>query len=285
MLPILRLLECAIVPLFVAALTAAQFTSGVSLVEVYATVTDARGEPVAGLTAADFHVAEDGEPQAITAFAAGEFPLSVAIALDRSFSMAGARLDLARRAAASFIAALRPDDEVTVIAIGSEIETITPAMPARDAARTPWNTIDAWGATPLYDVARQAIDAVQNRRGRRALLIISDGADRGSETTADDLLAHARRSDVLVYPVVIGKGRSPVLAELAGETGGRSIAVGEPRQLDQALASLARELRMQYLLGYAPARRAPTAPGWHAIDVTVDRASVRVRARDGYFSK
>ena len=58
-----------------------QFTSGVDLVEVYATVTDARGEPVTGLTAGDFHLLEDGEPQAISAFAAGEFPLSVAIAL------------------------------------------------------------------------------------------------------------------------------------------------------------------------------------------------------------
>ena len=72
-----------------AAPIAAQFASGVNLVEVYATVTDRMGEPVAGLTAADFRVAEDGTPQSITAFAAGEFPLAVAIGLDRSFSMGG----------------------------------------------------------------------------------------------------------------------------------------------------------------------------------------------------
>src|SRR5262245_44317022 len=79
-----------IVPLILSApLTYGQFTTGVSLVEVYATVTDSRGEPVTNLTASDFRVLQDGMAQTITAFAAGEFPLAVAIGLDRSFSMAG----------------------------------------------------------------------------------------------------------------------------------------------------------------------------------------------------
>src|SRR5438093_8067568 len=83
-----------IVPLIVAAAGASsrvygQFTSGVNLVEVYASVTDRHGAPITGLTAADFHILEDGAPQPITAFAAGEFPLAVAVGLDRSFSMGG----------------------------------------------------------------------------------------------------------------------------------------------------------------------------------------------------
>ena len=123
------LLEGAIVPLFALALAAApyaQFTSGVSLVEVYATVTDRQGGPVTGLTAADFRVLEDGSPETITAFAAGEFPLAVAVAVDRSFSMSGergARLNMAKSAARAFIGALKPQDQVMVIAIG-------PARPA-----------------------------------------------------------------------------------------------------------------------------------------------------------
>src|SRR5262245_9182383 len=82
-----------IVPLFAVALAAgaaAQFTSGVSLVEVYTTVTDAQGRPIAGLTAADFHVSEDGTPQTITTFVAGAFPLSIFIDIDRSFTIGGA---------------------------------------------------------------------------------------------------------------------------------------------------------------------------------------------------
>src|SRR4051812_30647235 len=125
MLPMGWLLNAAIVPLFTAALVA-QFASGVNVIEVYATVSDAHGDPVIGLPAEDFRVLEDGRPQTVSVFAAGEFPLSVIVALDRSFSMAGPALDRAKHAAAALIGALRPDDEVSVLAIGSEIETITP---------------------------------------------------------------------------------------------------------------------------------------------------------------
>ena len=237
-----------------------QFSSGVNLVEVYATVTDREGQPVTGLTAADFQVAEDQVPQPITTFAAGEFPLSVTIALDRSFSMAGPRLALSKQAARSFIAALKPTDEVMVLAIGSEVETITPPVPAREAAATRWEAIEAWGTTPLYDASVQALDAIQARRGRRALLLISDGIDRDSRTTATELIARARQSGVLVYPVAIGGTRPPLFGELANVTGGRSFFIDDPKRLESQLAILARELRFQYLLGYAPSgviRRRP----------------------------
>lgn len=263
-----------------------QFASGVNLVEVYATVTDSKGEPATGLRAADFEVTEDGVPQTITTFAAGEFRLSVVIALDRSFSMAGERLALAKQAARTFIAALRPEDEVTVVAIGSEIQTITPPVPASAAAATRWDAIDAWGTTPLYDVIVKALaipDAAERRR--RALLVISDGNDRDSQTTASELLDRARRTAILVYPIAIGQTRQPVFAELAAVTGGRSFAVKDPRELSPTLNTVARELRFQYLLGYTPSRPSSEEPEWHALDVSVNRPGVRVRARDGYFSR
>jgi len=266
--------------------TPSTFSTGVNLVEVYATATDREGQPVTGLTAADFRVTEDHEPQAITTFAAGEFPLSVTIALDRSFSMTGERLALSKQAARTFIAALRPTDEVVVLAIGSEIETITAPVSAREAGATRWDSIDAWGTTPLYDATAQALDAIQARSGRRALLLISDGSDRDSHISATDLIARARQSDVLVYPVAIGGTRPPVFAELANVTGGRTFFIDDPKRLESQLGALARELRFQYLLGYTPSRGAtPGAdPGWRAIEVTVSRPDVRVRARDGYFA-
>ena len=67
----------------------AQFSSGVQLVEVYATVTDAKGELSTGLRREDFEVYENNQPQEVSAFAAGEFPLTVALGVDRSWSMAG----------------------------------------------------------------------------------------------------------------------------------------------------------------------------------------------------
>src|SRR5262245_54051789 len=118
-----------IVPLILGGTLAyAQFTSGVSLVEVYATVTNRQGEPVTNLAAGDFRVLQDGVPQTITAFAAGEFPLAVAVGLDRSFSMGGKgnRLGVAKSAARAFIGALRSADRVMVLAIGSDTEIAAP---------------------------------------------------------------------------------------------------------------------------------------------------------------
>jgi Ca-activated chloride channel family protein len=263
----------------------AQFTTGVNLVEVYATVTDREGRAIEGLSAGDFLVSEDGVPQAITTFAAGYVPLSILIALDRSFSMRGEPLRLAKRAAGALVRALGPDDEVTVLAVGSEVEMITPPTTASAAAGTRWDAIDSWGTTPLYDAAARSIEIVQSRTGRRALVLISDGMDRGSDTTATELLGRARRSDVLVYPVAIARTRPAIFAELAAVTGGRSVWVSDARQIDAALASIARELRLQYLVGYVPARKTGVEPAWHAIDVSVNRRDARVRARDGYFAR
>src|SRR5687768_5696716 len=87
-----------------------QFSSRVQLVEVYATVTDRNGEPVTGLRQSDFEVYENTVRQDISAFAAGEFPLTVALGIDRSWSMAGNSLRLAKQASQAFLRALKPDD-------------------------------------------------------------------------------------------------------------------------------------------------------------------------------
>jgi Ca-activated chloride channel homolog len=287
----MRLSPCAaIVPcILLAGLTLAdsavlrgfQFTSGVSAVEVYATVTDARGEPVAGLTRADFTVAEDGTAQAITTFAAGEFPLAVAVGIDRSFSVPAERLAAAKAAARSFIQRLRPADQVMVLAIGSEVETVAPLSATHAEAVAALDVLERWGTTPLYDATLAALDAIQSASGRRALILLSDGEDRYSRTTPDSLVTEARRRDVLVYPVATGRRRPELFAELAPATGGRSFQAAGRQEMETALAGIARELRHQYLLGYAPA--SDQRRGWHAIRVTVSRPDVRVRARDGYF--
>jgi Ca-activated chloride channel family protein len=287
----LVLLEAAIVPLFLSALAVyvgaepyAQFTSGVNLVEVYATVTDRDGEPVTGLTAADFHVAEDGVGQTISAFAAGEFPLAVAVGLDRSFSMGGVenRLAVAKSAARTLFGALRPADQVMVVAIGGDVVVAAPLSTERRTALAAIDRLDLWGTTPLYDATLDALDAIQPARGRRALVLLSDGTDRYSDANAAELVDRARRHDVLIYPVAIGVVRQPVFVELAAATGGRSFVVREPAAAIRAMTAIARELRSQYLLGYAPARERAGEPSWHDIDVTVTRPGLHVRARIGY---
>jgi len=265
---------------------AAQFTSSVNVVEVYATVTDAKGGPVTGLVQEDFTVRENGEPQQVSTFAAGQFPLSVAVAIDRSFSMAGERLATAQSAARLFLGELRPDDESMLLAIGSQTEIVAPLSRDRQAQLAALARVDAFGTTGLYDSIVAAIDAIQPAKGRRALILLSDGSDRYSTVTASQALERARRSDVLIYPIAFGQTRPETFAELATLTGGRSFHVRNAKELPQTLRAIAAELRNQYLLGYTPAK--PIVAGaneWRGIAVTVQRPGVTVRARDGYVAK
>jgi Ca-activated chloride channel family protein len=263
-----------------------QFISGVNLVEVYASVTDVEGATISGLTQADFDLRENGELQQISTFAAADFPLSVALAVDRSFSMSGTRLTLARSAAHAFLAELRPRDEAMILAVGSRVEVVAPLSTDRAAQRNAVDHIDAFGTTGLYDAIIQAIDEVQGARGRRALVLLSDGNDRYSRAAAADALDRARRADVMIFPVAIGTNRPPLFAELATLTGGRSAHARDGAALADTLRTIARELRQQYLLGYTPAR-APVAGSneWRSINVAVRKPGAQVRARDGYLVK
>jgi Ca-activated chloride channel family protein len=276
-------LACAVLPAAAPVPESAsrQFVSGVDLVEVYATVTDREGRPVGGLTAADFEVYEDGERQRIAVFTEGELPLAIAIAIDRSWSMKD-RLGEARAAAARLLAELRPGDRAMVVAVGSEIEIRAPLSTDRAAQRRAIDGIDRWGTTPLHDAIVAAIDAVDDAPGRRALLLLSDGEERFSRVTAAEALARARAGGTLVYPIALGPRRPPLFAELAAATGGRSFLVRDRRALDEAVVSIAAELRRQYLLGYAPSRPWTRRGEWRTIAVRVARPGVQVRARDGY---
>ena len=253
---------------------------------MYATVTDAKGNPVQGLGREAFTVRENGEPQTVSTFTAGEFPLAVAVAIDRSFSMAGERLAVARSAARVFLGELRAADESMILAIGSQVEVVSPLASDRGPQLAALSRLDAFGTTGLYDAIITAIDNIQQARGRRALVLLSDGSDRYSTARAGDALERARRSDVLMYPIALGRNPAPVFAELAALTGGRSFHLRDTRELPDTLRSIARELRHQYLIGYTPAK--PIVPGsgeWRAITVTVNQPNLRVRARDGYLVK
>jgi Ca-activated chloride channel family protein len=118
------------------------------------------------------------------------------------------------------------------------------------------------------------------------LIVFSDGVDRYSSAPAARVVERARRSQALIYPITLGKTRPPLAAELAVVSGGRSFLLGNARALDETFASIARELRYQYLIGYAPADSRPGDRQWRSIRVRVhDRPGLRVRARDGYLTQ
>jgi Ca-activated chloride channel family protein len=288
--PIAHLVLCgaAIVPrLGLSELEAsqAQFSSRVQLVEVYASVTDAKGEPIQGLAREDFIISEDGEAQPITTFAEGEFPLAVAVGVDRSWSMAGEKLANAKAATRSFLNLLKPQDRSMVVAISSQADVIAPLSADRPAQVRAVERLDPWSTTSLHDAIIASLDRLAPEPGRQALIVFSDGVDRYSGHTAPDVLSRARRSNALVYPIAFGKTRPPLLAELAVLTGGRSFLLKDTRQLESTLGTIARDLRQQYLLGYTPTRPFPRDHSeWRSIRVTLRNPppGARLRARDGY---
>jgi Ca-activated chloride channel family protein len=262
-----------------------QFSSEVQTVEVYATVTDEKGSPVTGLRETDFQVYEDGHPQEITTFAAGEFPLTVALGIDRSWSMAGRPLQVAKQAAQTFLRALKPEDRSMVVAISSEAEIIAPLGTDRFTQGRLVAGLDPWSTTALHDAMIATLNRLEPEPGRQAVVLFSDGSDRYSRATPADVVARARRSNALIYPIAIGRTRPALLAELAVLTGGRSFLIRDTGELEKTLTLVVNELRQQYLLGYTPTRPITEGHGeWRSIRVSLKsgRTGVRVRARDGY---
>lgn len=269
-----------------AELAPAQFATRVNQVEVYASVTDAAGRAVKDLPREAFRVLEDDQPQDITTFVFGEFPASVALAVDRSVSMAGTPLTIARTAGRAFIGSLRPEDRAMLIGISGEVEVLAPLSADKSALLSALDALDAWSTTALHDALIRSLDLLQHETGRRAIVVLSDGQDRYSRASAADVLDRARRSDVLIYPIAIGRTRPALFAELASVSGGRSFHLRDPRELAPTLKTIAEDLRSQYLIGYAPARPwAAEDSEWRSITVQVDRAGVRVRARSGYSTR
>jgi Ca-activated chloride channel family protein len=246
------------------------------------------GELITGLRQSDFQVLENDRPQEISAFAAGEFPLTVALGVDRSFSMAGEPLRLAKLASQTFLRQLKPGDRSMVVAISNNADVIAPLSSDHAEQAKAIASLDAWSTTSLYDAVIVALDRLEPEKGRQALVVFSDGVDRYSQATSGQVIARARRSQALVYPITIGKARVPAAVELATLTGGRSFLLRDVKELERTLTTVARELRYQYLIGYVPS--VPPKPGaheWRSIRVVLKNPAngVRVRARDGYIAE
>lgn len=197
--------------------------------------------------------------------------------------MAGNPLRLAKQASQAFLRALTPVDRSMVVAINSDADVIAPLFMDRVDQERAISALDPWSTTALHDALIAMLDRLEPEPGRQALIVFTDGADRYSRSTAAQAVERARRSHALIYLIALGRERPPLLAELAVITGGRSFLLRDARDLDKTLADVARELRHQYLLGYAPSTE-PQAPEWRSIRVVIRRPGLRVRARDGYMT-
>jgi Ca-activated chloride channel family protein len=187
------------------------FRSSVNLINVTATVTDAQGHFVSGLTASDFEIYEDGKPQQITQFESERVPVSLGIALDTSGSMAGERIAAAQSAVNRFLYDLLGDqDEVFLYRFDSRPQLVHGWTEDRRGVGHALGSISAGGGTAMYDTVAEAIPLFQTgTRRKKALVVISDGNDTSSHTDVKALQQRIRETEVLIYAIGIDASGSP----------------------------------------------------------------------------
>jgi len=269
------------------------FRGGIETVEVTVTVTDATGRLVGGLSAPDFEVFDDGDPQPLTYFNGDRVPLSLGLLVDASDSMRGQPMVDARAALSHFVGDLLDvGDEVFVRAFNHRPHEATPWTRPPAAMREALTSHVPSGGTAIYDTIVTSLDLFARRtNGRAALVVISDGADTASDTTLRQARDRLRGSDAFVYAIAIDaegtqrratRVNPEALRELTAPTGGYTEVVGSAGDLPAATERLAQELNAQYTIGYAAPR--PPDGKWHSIRVRVRPAGLSTRARRGYFA-
>ena len=191
-----------------------RFKSGVELINVTATVSDASGRFVSGLRQEDFIVYEDDQPVTVTHFNSERVPVSLGIVVDTSGSMAGQKIEAARSALDRFLFELLDrDDEIFLYRFASVPMLLQGWTRDRALLTRALNRMVANGGTAMYDAVADALPLAQQGQNRKkALLVISDGNDTGSTAGVRDVKAQIRESEVLVYAIGIdGEGEAPTL--------------------------------------------------------------------------
>lgn len=259
------------------------------LVVLNVTATNASGEYVHALERANFKVYEDGQEQEITNFSREETPFAAALLLDVSGSMEG-RVSMARSAAIRFLDGLRGEDTAAVYSFHRKVEQVQDFSQSRDLSPLAYN-LAAKGETALHDaIVQAATDLARRPEKRRAIVVLSDGADTRSEASSDKALAAALNVNATIYTVDMAEkvpsGRlanqaAGVLRDYANKSGGRFVPTPGGKALRDAFGGILEELSNQYTIGYRPSNRAEDGR-WRNIEVRVDRTEVKARTRRGY---
>lgn len=258
------------------------FSSRAEVVRIDVAATS-RGRPVAGLTAEDFEVFDNGVRQTIQVVDTEAVPVDLVMALDTSGSVTGERLADLRSASQTLLGFLTPRDRAGVLTFNYEV-VVRSALSAdleavRDVLDMP---INAGNRTALIDAAYAALVLADGGAGRALAIVLSDGVDTASWLRAADVVETARRLDVVLFGVSTGAPTRNALDDLADASGGELIRIESTRELTGALERLMRDFRQRYLLSYTPEGVPPG--GWHTLDVRAKRRGVNVKARSGYFS-
>ena len=260
-----------------------------TVVVVNATITDGNGRHVAGLKEGQFSIFEDGVKQDINFFAAEETPFAAVILLDTSGSMES-RVSLARSATIKFLEGLRESDNAEIYRFDSKVVLVQKFSNSRDVSEKLFD-LKADGMTSLNDAVYQAAtDLAVRPEKRRAIIILSDGADTFSGKSADKAMKAAQAAHALIYTVDMssvetsGRQRAQnqgVLRNFAEKTGGTFISTPGGVAMRDAFTRIVEELGKQYTLTYQPKNLAKDGK-WRAVEVRVAKPNLTIRTRKGY---
>jgi VWFA-related protein len=325
----------------------------VKVVSVLATVRDKKSAIVSNLGKDDFVLEEDGKSQAMSYFAHySELPLTLGLLVDTSRSQRNV-IDQERAASRTFLQEmLKENDRAFVIHFDREVELLQALTSSEDklskaldlvetsrpqfanrgggngggypgggGGRSPGGGYPSGGGqqlnragTLLYDAIFLASDEViKKEQGRKALIVLSDGVDHGSQESLESAIMTAQRADAIVYSIYFpgeegspnpfggfggpGMGRQggahrypheervdgkKILERISRETGGRAFEVSKKQTVGDIYDAIAEELRNQYSIGYTPASDA--VPGYHKINLTTKQKDMTVQAREGYYN-
>ena len=269
----------------------------VKLVNVYVTVTDAHGSPVAGLKKENFVVQEDGRVQNISVFdKESAVPLSIALAIDTSLSTRH-DLPLEQASAKRFAhAILRPVDALSVFGFSETVLQSTSYTADLKRIEEGIDHVRLGAATALFDAVYLASRSLDRRQGRKVMVLITDGGDTISKVDYKEAARAAEEAEALVYSIIVvpiensaGRetGGEHALIQLSEDTGGKYYYATSMSQLDDAFRQISDELRTQYLLAYYPSQRLSNSQ-FRRIEVGItgpsDAGSYRVRHRAGYYT-
>jgi VWFA-related protein len=273
----------------------AVFRSSVNLVSMAAIVRDSRGKVVPSLKREDFEIIDGGQRRPLLDVRTEQgAPASVALLIDGSGSMkVGFSADASLRVSSAILDSLdEARDDAALFSFDTRLLTIRGFTHDLKAVGGALREVESWGSTSLYDaIAGTAATIATRTANRRAVVVLTDGADTTSAYSPGRVSEIASAVDVPVY-IVIWDRRSPAsvtaeeaervsaLATLADMTGGQLFVAGDQVSMNKAIATLLEELRHQYVLAF---EAAPNG-GWRSVQVRTRKKGLQVRTRAWYLA-
>ena len=259
----------------------------INMVELYTTVSDKKGHPIEGLQPQDFVVREEGQEQEIRRFElVRDLSIHAGVVIDASTSMQEELQEALDGALEFFEGVIRPKDRASVVVFNDEPILKVPFTSNLEVLANGLVDVESEGETALYDTIVFSLHYFSGLRGKRALILLSDGEDSRSRWTLSETMDFARRSGVAIYTIALGLDRRKAesrsaLIRLARETGGRFFSISGVRELEAIYGSIEEELRSQYLLAYQSSHE--QGGDFRQVEVEVNRAGLKAKTIPGYY--